>query len=235
MYQRPHHNAILGVLHALDAELLERAECFFGGGTAIVLQLGEFRESVDIDFLCASQDGYRLLREITFDQGLRGLLRAGAELGELRELRSDQYGLRAAIAHDRAKIKFEIVREARIELAGKIHPDFGVPTLARDDMYAEKLLANADRWQDAGVLSRDIIDLSMMMSVWGGIPASSWKKVESAYGDSARKAYGNAVKRIRDPDWLANCMKKMAIDAAFADQILAPHGGPLPRTPSPFD
>ena len=63
-FRRPHHNAVLTVLNSLDGELLKRAECFFGGGTAIVLSLDEYRESADIDFLCSSQEGYLSLIHI---------------------------------------------------------------------------------------------------------------------------------------------------------------------------
>lgn len=235
MYQRPQHNSILGVLHALDSNLLGRAECWFSGGTAIVLQLGEYRDCADIAFCCASQEGYRLLREVTFDQGLRGLLVAGAGLEALRELRMNQYGMHAAITHGGSRIGFSITREAGNGHSGAINPDFGVPMLAREDMYAGKLLANADRWQDGAAQSRDIIDLSMMITVWGDIPAASWAKARGAYGDSVLKAYEGAVRMIRDPEWLARCMKNLAIDPAIGAQILGPHGGPLPRTPSPFD
>lgn len=57
MFQRAHHNSALDALHGLDGNLLAKAHCFFGGGTAITLALGEYRESVDIDFLCASKVG----------------------------------------------------------------------------------------------------------------------------------------------------------------------------------
>ena len=38
----------------------------------------------------------------------------------------------------------------------------GVPSLTPLDLAASKLLANADRWLDDGVFSRDLIDLAMM-------------------------------------------------------------------------
>ena len=60
LFQRQHHNDILSALRSLDGELLLDAECYFAGDTAIVLNLDEYRESVDIDFLCASQEGYRI-------------------------------------------------------------------------------------------------------------------------------------------------------------------------------
>lgn len=62
MFKRPHHQNIVRFLEKLDADLLEQAGCYFGGGTAIVLSANEYRESVDIDFLCASADGYRQIR-----------------------------------------------------------------------------------------------------------------------------------------------------------------------------
>ena len=145
MFDRPHHNAIARVLKALDAKLLLRAEAGFGGGTAIVLQLGEYRESVDIDFLCASQDGYRLLREATFGGSLDLILAPGSGVVQLREVRADQYGIRTQIEADGTRIKFENVREGRIELSGAEDARLGIPLLSPSDMYCEKLLANADR------------------------------------------------------------------------------------------
>ena len=62
-YRRPVHRQVLAILSTLDAAFLEQARCFFGGGTRIVLELGEYRESRDIDFLCSDRDGYRRLRE----------------------------------------------------------------------------------------------------------------------------------------------------------------------------
>ena len=50
MYTRPRHHAVDSALTALDGEFLARAQCFFGGGTRVVLELKEYRESADIDF-----------------------------------------------------------------------------------------------------------------------------------------------------------------------------------------
>jgi hypothetical protein len=51
MFTRLHHQAIAQVLHALDGDLLREHACLFGGGTAIAMRFGEFRESVD-DAVC---------------------------------------------------------------------------------------------------------------------------------------------------------------------------------------
>ena len=53
---RPRRRAVLVALGAFDAGFLERAQCYFGGGTRIVLRLSEYRESADVDFLCSNRD-----------------------------------------------------------------------------------------------------------------------------------------------------------------------------------
>lgn len=42
LFRRRHHNDILRALRSLNGELLADAECYFGGGTAIVLNLDEY-------------------------------------------------------------------------------------------------------------------------------------------------------------------------------------------------
>lgn len=55
-------------------------------------------------------------------------------------------------------IKFEIVLEARIALEAPAASDevCGVASLSVIDLATSKLLANADRWSDDGVFSRDV-------------------------------------------------------------------------------
>ena len=113
-FRSPAHKHVVEVLSRLDRAFLADAQCYFGGGTRIVLELGEYRESKDIDFLCSSQAGYRRLRETVSEHSL-GAIVAG-ELSLAREVRADQYGIRTFLESDAIKIKFEIVREARITL-----------------------------------------------------------------------------------------------------------------------
>ena len=54
---------------------------------AITLSLNEYRESIDVDFMCASKEGFAELRARTFDKGLPALLKAGHALQGTRELR----------------------------------------------------------------------------------------------------------------------------------------------------
>lgn len=62
-WKRPGHDRVAEILGNLDADFLLRANCYFGGGTQIVLANGEYRESRDVDFICSSRDGFRILRE----------------------------------------------------------------------------------------------------------------------------------------------------------------------------
>lgn len=128
---------------------------------------------------------------------------------------------------DGIKIKFEIIREGRVDLSGAMTGQLDVPVLAREDLYCEKLLANADRYADRAVRSRDIIDLGLMMSRWGAIPESAWTKGRAAYGSAIDAAYDAAVAGIRNPEWLRMCMQDMAMDLSLTDEIMDTFGGPV--------
>ena len=146
MFERPHHRRIAAILRALDAELLAANACWFGGGTAMALRYGEYRESVDIDFLVSDTDGYRVLRErLTGIDGVQAIVRPGALLEASRAVRADQYGIRTLLRTEGVDVKFEIVSERRIALAvpGPADRVCGVATLTPVDLAASKLLANA--------------------------------------------------------------------------------------------
>lgn len=106
----------------------------------------------------------------------------------MRTARSDQYGIRAIIGTSDRPVKFEIVREARIPLSLGTDSIADITVLSRTDMYAEKLLANADRGLDTSTLHRDIIDLCMMVHAWGPIPESAMDKARDAYGRSITRS-----------------------------------------------
>jgi hypothetical protein len=219
MFSRPHHQRIAKVLQSLNSDLLQQADCFFAGGTAIVLSLAEYRESLDIDFLCASNAGYRLLRNTVSVQGLGDLLEE--PLPYLREVNTDRYGIRTVLEVDKQPIKVEFVREDRISLKGFFNMDLGVPMLSRVDMYAEKLLANADRGLDKFVKSRDIIDLAMMIDSWGDIPYEALEKTYEAYGDHAISALRKSLKLIEDKTYLLACLKTAHMEEGLLELIPA--------------
>jgi Nucleotidyl transferase AbiEii toxin, Type IV TA system len=117
LFERKHHRQIASVLEALDAGILAKNGCLFGGGTAIALRNGEYRESVDIDFLVSSPEGYRELRQrLTAKNGIQGIVRRGKTLDQAREVRADQYGVRTLLQAGESRIKFEIIFEGRISL-----------------------------------------------------------------------------------------------------------------------
>jgi hypothetical protein len=220
MFERPHHQRIAHVLAALDGALLRQHGSLFGGGTCIALTFGEFRESVDIDFLVSDANGYRELRQLlTGALGLNALLRAGAQpLVTLRELRADQYGIRTQVQMDGKAIKLEIVREGRIALDAPAIDDqiCGISTLTRLDMATSKLLANSDRHADDGVFSRDVIDLAMM-TLPLAILRKAMAKAEIAYGQAVARDLAKAIERIQNrTGWLERCMQVMAIDLPTA-------------------
>ncbi len=209
MFERPHHQRIAQVLAALDADMLAHNHCFFGGGTAIALRYGEFRESLDIDFLVSDIDGYRQLRQaLTGNQSLGALIRRGSDVAQAAELRADQYGIRSAVRVSDVDIKFEIVLEARIELELPGPHDMlgGVLALTPLDMAAGKLLANSDRWADDSVFSRDLIDLAMM-NTGSTLLRRAAEKARKAYGNSIDEDLSKAVDALRVREGrLARCM-----------------------------
>jgi hypothetical protein len=216
MFERPHHRRIARVLSALDGNLLRAENCLFGGGTAMTLRFGEYRESVDMDFLVSELSSYRHLRQLlTGEAGFAGLLLADGEKFRLaRELRADQYGIRTPLLVDDLPIKFEIVLEGRIELEAANGKDqvCGVSTLTPLDMATSKLLANADRWSDDGVFSRDIIDLAMMRPTLS-VLRNAVIKAQGAYGEAITRDLERAIERLQNrPGWLERCIQVMAIN-----------------------
>ncbi|WP_439114469.1 nucleotidyl transferase AbiEii/AbiGii toxin family protein [Hydrogenophaga sp.] len=204
------------MLGALNGDALRQHGCLFGGGTCIALRYGEYRESIDIDFLVSDAIGYRELRQLlTGAEGLNALIREGTQpLTMVREVRADQYGLRTAVQMDGQAIKFEIAREARmvLEAPGKDDVVCGISTLTPLDLAASKLLANSDRQADDGVFSRDVIDLAMMdLSL--PLLRKALAKAEQAYGAAVARDLAKAINRMQErAGWLERCMQAMAMN-----------------------
>jgi hypothetical protein len=216
---RPEHQAIREILTLLDADLFETFGAWFGGGTAIVLQQGEYRVSRDLDFLCSSADGYRELRIRAVRQGVRAFFRNPVD--ELRPFRCDQYGIRAVLGLHGQPIKFEIVREARITVSGVRDASLGCGVLSPADQFAEKLLANADRCQDRSVASRDAIDLGMLIRGRGPIPAEAVTKAEAAYGPDIRDKLRWIVAAMANANALARAAATLEMPLSLAQDAMA--------------
>jgi hypothetical protein len=188
----------------------------------MALRFGEYRESIDIDLLVSDRAGYRDLRQMLGGvHGLDPLVRPGMKLELAREVRADQYGIRTHVRSGTALIKFEIVLEGRISLAepGADDEVCGLRTLAPVDLAAEKLLANADRWGDDAVFSRDLIDLAMQ-DASRELLAAACTKAEAAYGASVRRSLAAAVQALRNrPHRLDECMRALSIHSISKAQL----------------
>lgn len=175
------------MLHALDPAFLAQCRCYFGGGTLVTLLLDEYRESRDIDFLCSDRAGFRVLRETVTENSLGRILTTGIPLA--REVRADRDGIRTFLAPGDARIKFEIILEARIDLNGEPVPGLGVQALTLDCQVAEKLLANTDRGLDDSTHSRDVIDLAFLAARHGAERLRAGLQLaETAYGVAVQRA-----------------------------------------------
>lgn len=199
----------------LDAVYLREHSCWFGGGTAIALSFGEYRESADMDLLVSDVAGYREVRQKLSGQlGLGAILRPEQQLVEsIGAVRADQYGIRGALVVDATRLKFEIVLEGRLSLDT---PDLnrkicGVTSLSAVDMVATKLLANSDWWADPATFNRDLIDLAMMRAP-AKVLRLGLEKAHQAYGASVvtdvRKAQEQLAQKF---GWMERCLDSMAI------------------------
>ncbi len=215
MFERSWHRDVLRILGAMDAERLTENGFLFGGGTRLVLDLQEFRESLDIDFLCSDPSGYGELRALARSRGYPSLFNASEDAGLSfpREMRIDQYGIRFPVACNGATIKVELIREGRIDLNAGIRPEWSpVDCLSISDCFAIKLLANSDRWPDRQALARDLIDLAALREAFGPVPEQAWSKATSAYksavSDDLRKALALFIENRK---FQRQCLEGLAI------------------------
>ena len=180
-FKLDHHNKILTILQCLNCNVLENGSAYFGGGTILALDFGEYRWSKDIDFISSvSTDGYKYLRTLIFDNGYEALF---CDLNKIQIGRSstDQYGIRMVVLIDDIPIKTEIIAEARFQLDSPRYPSWSpVPCLSLNDCFTSKLLANSDRYIDSSIKSRDLIDLAVLRLQFS-IPQSAIEKAERAY------------------------------------------------------
>ncbi len=216
MFERPHHQRIAQVLLTLDASLLRKHCCLFGGGTAVALRYEEYRESVDINFLVSDINCYRQLRLLlTSPQGISAILRKDVRpLTLMRNIRADQYGIRTMLLVADKQIKFEIILEGRIKLnsPGRDDTICEIATLSPLDMITSKLLANSDRWADDSVFSRDLIDLAMIRPSLN-LLREAVAKAEQAYGKAIIRDLDKAISKLLSrSNRLERCMEALAIN-----------------------
>ncbi|MEM8603739.1 MAG: nucleotidyl transferase AbiEii/AbiGii toxin family protein [Cyanobacteria bacterium P01_H01_bin.121] len=181
LFSQPQHQQIMQVLRQLKSDFLQVCKVYFGGGTLLALAYDEYRLSYDLDFLCSDVTGYRQLRQAIFTDQYQALFQDFDQLFLPREIQTNQYGVRFPVVIAGQTIRVEIIAEGRITLDPPTTPDWcPVNCLSAIDQAAEKLLANSDRWSDASVMSRDLIDLAMLR-YHGALPAAAFTKAEAAY------------------------------------------------------
>jgi len=210
-FRRPRHRTVAVALAAMNGPFLEKANCYFGGGTRIVLELGEYRESEDIDFLCSNRDGYRALRATITDRSLGAIMELPLPLA--REVRADRYGIRTFLDVGGSKLKVEIVHEGRVDVQGQVCAGIPVPCLDRVSCFSQKFLANSDRGDDDSTLGRDVIDLAFMIEGWGEDPARLGATIaQAAYGDVVQRALKTATKKLlENTAYLKRCIAALSI------------------------
>ena len=209
-FRRLWHRLVWRVLESLNGDLLARARCWFGGGTRVAMELGEFRESVDVDFLCEDREGYRILRNTVTQNSLGDLVSRPIEL--MRDVRADMYGIRTFLRVDGQPVKFEVIFEGRIPLTGETRSPFPVEVLARPSCFAEKLLANADRGRDASANARDLIDLAFMAAHWPEEDLhTGMATARSAYGDVVQRELDAALSRLNDAGYRQRCLDALSV------------------------
>jgi hypothetical protein len=158
-------------------------------------------------------DGHRELRSIVSNE-LGPLLKSPVK--HLREVVSTRSNIFTFLEMDGNPIKVEFGREGNTSLQGKIEPMLGVPMLSRTDLWAQKLLANADRGLDKATLSRDIIDLGMMLRGWGPMPRDRLHRVSSNNRVQECRVEASFQKRsdtslLEAPRWKRGCLDDGAL------------------------
>lgn len=209
-FNHPHHQKILTILKALDSEILLQSGTCFGGGTLLTLEYKEYRWSKDIDLVCPAGPGYKLIRQAIYDKNYAALFKDTASIETPGQIKKDQYSIIFAVKVEDELIKFEIFNEARITLGKPVQPDWSpIPCLNIIDRYTEKLLANADRWSNTAVESRDLIDLCVLRK-YEILPKEAIEKAEAAYPvvDPLKDAILNFQ---RNADYRRRCFSSLQI------------------------
>jgi hypothetical protein len=182
MFHLEHHNKILKILNAFNPEVLKQASAHFAGGTLLALEYDEYRLSKDINFLIPyGSENYRYLRRLLYDEGIAALFQSLTDI-QLGESTINQYGIRFPVTVNETNIKVEIVVNGGFPLDPPVYLNWAhnIPSLSISDRFTSKLMANADRWNDASTQSRDLIDLAILR-VNNEIPLRAIAKAEETY------------------------------------------------------
>ncbi|WP_420588296.1 nucleotidyl transferase AbiEii/AbiGii toxin family protein [Bacterioplanoides sp.] len=221
---RTHHQLIWDALSHFDSSYLEANNILFGGGTRIALELGEYRESTDIDFFCAGRSSYRAVRSQTTNSSLGHVLNENSGLEFLRDIRADRDAVRTYVRtpEDGTPIKLEFVH---FDICDIVQDEgdtlFNVPVVDRATCFTTKLLANADRFDNPS--RKDIFDLCMMRREWGEIPVEAWENADRTYGYPTifQGLYGALSKLMDESDSaIETAVDSLKIEENLANELI---------------
>ena len=198
------------ILARLNRDLLIEHQAFLAGGALISLKYDQMRYSQDLDFLIEPKNYQQL--KATIKDGAEVLTpEEGLKIGEPR---IDRYGIRYPLeinCGDKTIIfKLEIVAEYSLAIDG--NDSFNnIPCLNLVDRITSKLTTNADRWADRNKFSRDLIDLAIIASKEGKIPAAAITKATNIYS-SVEKDLIQSIEQFQNlPDYRAECYSNLQI------------------------
>jgi hypothetical protein len=220
-YQRKHHQLIQRCLDNFNSHYLTEHSILFGGGTRIALELGEYRESVDIDFLCRDKKSFRAVREQVTNRTLGELVKE--DFIYSRDISFDRYGVRTFLDVDGVRIKLEFVAFDNYALEKGNEADlFNVPFIDRTSCFITKLLANADRWMQKPY--KDIFDLIVMSENWGEIPPEAYAEAHTHYGiDAVNNSLRRALQNLlNNHDTYRREAEAMGVKKEYFDSVVVP-------------
>lgn len=150
-FRFPLHNSALRLIHGhLNLELIESCNLYFGGGTLCSMRYGEYRESVDIDFLCSDHEKMRNLN-INYEK-----------ISDLPKARDSDFmrdSVRLWLKFEEQIFKVEFVKEYRIPLQAERFQ--GILSLTPTSLLACKLMANVDRGAPSSYQHlKDMVDIT---------------------------------------------------------------------------
>lgn len=216
-YKIKHHKLIRSVLDNFNADFFFTNSIYFGGGTRIALEIDEYRESIDVDFLCPNMESYRAVRQEVTSNSLGSLVKK--EFCYAREIKFDRYGVRTFIMEENTLIKLEIVSFDNYDLIADARQLFPVPFIDHESCFYTKLLANSDRCLLAQC--KDIFDILAMHEAWGGIPQSAIKKAEKHYGSAVLNDLIRSLKDIQTKqEYYYQLAEGMLIQPEFAQKLI---------------
>lgn len=202
-----------------NRQFLTENNIIFGGGTRIALEINEYRESIDIDFLCPNKKSFKSVREQVSSSSLGELVKE--DFRYAREIRFDRDAVRTVIDHEDTIIKLEFVSFDDYDLKWISNKElFPVPFLDHNSCFYTKLLANSDR--KLVYPYKDIIDLLAMRSEWGGIPQESIDNAINHYG--RKTVIGSLIQALKhiqeNTEVYLSCADDLSISSEYASALI---------------